>query len=517
MASATRTTLIDLPDEVLARVFGALLRLPPDTGNGFFGARSALGAPHALALACTSRKLWRAFGACLLRIYITSARISAHDIGLLVRASGERLRVLVLGDVLAPELATARGSAALLGAVAETCFALDELRFSATALHIADDGEHHDIVRAFKVIGERITKLTAHNCDADDLKTITAADYHRLQALVLSVDHIYECDAHLATLWTKVSGALTQLELGVSPTTYHNRGRVQHEIVGDGQENLRFLRQLNLHLNRVAFDKLPIRPLVVVHHLLIEPPNDTLRTIVLRGCHVWPLLIAKVADLRSLRDLHIENCLIDATDVAAMVRKAGTRLATFWANKGHWCSPDQLAALRECPRLARVDLYCKYPDAEPDVVRHCQRFGAVVADARVGGQDFTGASLLRVVKRLPNLRRLTVLLVPLDLRTVARLLDAVGGQLHSLTFDTVQPGWHAGDLLDLVRTRAPRIHELSFPAKLREYIPAPPALTPQQKSAHRVQVMGALLDVMEQSMPNLDVDVLRGGLRRFHF
>ena len=224
-----------------------------------------------------------------------------------------------------------------------------------------------------------------------------------------------------------------------------------------------------------------------------------------------------MSELASLRDIHIENCLIDTTDVAAMVRKSGSRLVTFWANKGHWCSTEQMSALRECARLSKVDLYCKYPNAASDVTKHCERFRDVIKEVRLGGPGFNGSSVLNIVKVLPNLRRLNILLVPMDQRTVAELFDEIGEQLESLTFDTVQAGWHAGDFLDLVRTRAPNIHEISFPAKLREQIPVPAELNVQQQNAHRVQVMGCLLDGMEQTMANLDVDILRDGLRRFHF
>ena len=342
------------------------------------------------------------------------------------------------------------------------------------------------------------------------MATVCAPDYTRLQKLVLSMHNSYECDQQLSTLWAHVGAALTDLDLRVS--SYENsRRHARGEIVGDGLDNLHQLREKNLPLQRVSLSRLPIRAFVVAHRLLVEPLNGSLCAVELRHCHCWPLLVARLADAPALREIRIEHCRIEAPDVAPIVRSAGARLASFWANIGHWTSPQQIDALRACTQIAKLDLYCKYEDAYRDVRAICGAHAPAIREVRVGGPGFTGTHVLDVVKTLPHLRRISVCGVPLKREAVDKLLQIIGERMESLFFDTVEGDWHAGDLLVLVRTKARAIHQLGFPSKLRSRIPAPQDLSYHEKERFRVAVCMQLLDEME-SLPHLDIDALRESL-----
>lgn len=503
--------LTDLPDEVLARIFSAVLGTPADCCE--FGARASPRAEDALALARTCMRTWRAFALCLARVRIDDQN-SEWNIRSLVRASGRNLRALELSRSMPARLLKSRNAAKFLGIIATDCTSLIELAFDARYIRIAYcPCTPDDNVTAMRIILQRLHVLKATGCAVPDLDTICAEDmdYSRLRSLHLTVQNIYEANENLCKLWNNVGRKLQVLRLGVIESSL--AVRAHYPILGDGLSGFSQLYERRLDLRLVEFANLKIRAFVAAHRLLVEPTGKELRTIVLSKCHVWPLLVTKLCESPALKDLRIEGCWLDEADVPAVVRSSANCLTSFWRNTGHWHGPEQVQTLKMCKQLTKLDLACVYDGAPQDVLQVVQMRGRTVREARVGGTYFEVVDVLNIVKEMPKLETLYVFNVRLELQHVQHILELLDKRVQGLFFDNTSDDWHVGDLFALVRRAASNIHYLGFPSKLRDAIPVPDDLPQPAKDAHRLALCGRFLRDIQQ-LPNLDINALRESLIR---
>ncbi len=503
-----------LPEEVLTRVFGSILHCAWSGAPGEFGPRAARHAKDALALAKCSRRLSEVFGSCLVSVRICTPSLSPRELCSLVRVAGAHLRNLTLGETLAPSFAKAEETVPLFTALAEQCVGLNSFSFCARSVCVQDDGET-GIIRPFVIVCERLTSLDAQMCSAQDMWTVCKPDYSRLTSLSLSVDNTYECDVQLSKLWATLGDELRFLSLRV--WSYDgSRQNARGSIVGDGLESFRILRAKNLPLETVRIGRFPIRALILTHSLLIDPPNSNLRIVELRNAQVWPFFMGKLASVPTLRVIRVEYCRIDAQDVPAVVKKAGGRLHSFWANLGHWTMPNQLAALRECPNLEKADLYCRYEHAQEHVREHCEKFGEHINDVRVGGPGFEAVDVLEIVRLLPNLTALWVCNAPFGKKSIETLFEKIGSRLEKFSFDCVDDDMDIAELFALVERYAPHLKQLSFPfTKMIANMSVEPGLNVRDAMKVRKGKYANLLDQIEEKAAQLDVEALRISMRQF--
>lgn len=503
--------LIDLPDEVLARIFSSLLRTPPECCD--FGQRAAPGVLDALALAQVSKHTWRAFGLCLSRVRV-NARISNGDIRSLVLAAGGNLRSLTLASTLPSELNSSPGALKLLRTIASECTSLTEFRFDARTLRVAQTAEgSHEITTAFSAIVHRLHTLEAKACAVSDLLTVCDADidYSGLRALDITVANIFEANHHLSVLWAIVSGQLQHLRVGVVDT---NIGiRTEYPVIDDGISGFTTLYERRLDLNSIEFTNLNYRALTAAHLLVTEPTGDNLQSVTLSKCHLWRSMVTRLCENRALKDLRIEDCWMNATDVSTVVRSAAHCLTSLWRNMGHWHGQGQIDALRHCTKLRKLDLGCIYNGAAQDVLELTPQLGCTVEEVRLGGSYFTIDDVLKIIKQMPKLNSLTVSDIKLEMGHVRSILDVLGERTQGFSFDETSSNWHVGELFTLVREKARNIRNLGFPSKMCRTIPVPNLLSESRKDAYRLKLCIQFLEDIQQ-LPNLDIDSLRNSLIR---
>lgn len=504
------TCLTNLPDDVLQRVFRALLVCP---GVEEFSGRALKNASHACAFALTCRRLWSIFTSLFRKVIVREPHLRqppllpGPQLCFLFQVANKQLREIVFGDHLADHLRATHGSAPVFHAIATHCTQLHTLRFNARSLCIAHVSHCTDrIVSAFKIICTRLHTLEVTCCTSDDMWTVCEADMSNISQLVLSVDNPYDCDTQLGRVWSSLSDRLNCLDLRIS--TYDgSRMNAQGDFEGDGLENFRQLKRRQLPLSVVCIGRLPIRALLLMHDIICEPANTShLRRVVLKHTEVWPRFMQRLTACKSLHEIDLEQCSIDEQDVETVCRIAAWRLRRFWRNYGHWTSKSQLSVLWQCPNITEIDLFCRYDNAERDVLDYCVTFGSKLTQILVGGSDFDADSAIAVIASVPSAQHVYLSGVRMNTQRMETMLMAVGHHLRTLSFDSVE-NVKVTDLFHMVGKQSAKLSQMSFPyVKMwSEFV---------EHDYVNIRTCHQLLTQLESNTEVLDVDELRGQLQR---